>query len=61
MTGLEGRTGLYRLGQGSLTAIQYQYKILGLIVRPYAVGNLLPYETFSLLCKVTSDALSHKY
>ncbi|KAI4876329.1 hypothetical protein NFI96_002698 [Prochilodus magdalenae] len=33
---LEGRTDLYRLDNGTLTAIRYQDKILGPVVRPYA-------------------------
>ena len=33
---MEGRTGLYRLENGSLTAIRYQDEILGPMVRPYA-------------------------
>ncbi|KAI4904895.1 hypothetical protein NFI96_009961 [Prochilodus magdalenae] len=33
---LEGRTDLYRLDNGSLTAIRYQDEILGPVVRPYA-------------------------
>ncbi|KAI4902048.1 hypothetical protein NFI96_033099 [Prochilodus magdalenae] len=33
---LEGRTDLYRLYNGTLTAIRYQDEILGLVVRPYA-------------------------
>ncbi|KAI4886441.1 hypothetical protein NFI96_004134 [Prochilodus magdalenae] len=37
---LEGRTDLYRLDNGTLTAIRYQDAILGPVVRPYtgAVG-----------------------
>ncbi|KAI4890921.1 hypothetical protein NFI96_007190 [Prochilodus magdalenae] len=37
---LEGRTDLYRLDNGTLTAIRYQDEILGPVVRPYtgAVG-----------------------
>ncbi len=31
---MEGRTDLYRLGNGILTAIRYRDEILGLIVRP---------------------------
>ncbi|KAI4895582.1 hypothetical protein NFI96_015674 [Prochilodus magdalenae] len=33
---LEGRTDLYRLDNGTLTAIRYQDEILGPVVRPYA-------------------------
>ncbi len=33
---MEGRTDLYRLDNGTLTAIRYRDKILGAIVRPYA-------------------------
>ncbi len=33
---MEGHTDLYRLDNGTLTAIRYQDKILGAIVRPYA-------------------------
>ncbi|KAI4887144.1 hypothetical protein NFI96_003852 [Prochilodus magdalenae] len=33
---LEGRTDLYRLDNGTLTAIMYQDEILGPVVRPYA-------------------------
>ncbi|KAI4881304.1 hypothetical protein NFI96_029919, partial [Prochilodus magdalenae] len=33
---LKGRTDLYRLDNGTLTAIRYQEEILGLVVRPYA-------------------------
>ncbi len=32
----EGRTYLYRLDNGTLTAIRYRDEILGHIVRPYA-------------------------
>ncbi|KAK3553499.1 hypothetical protein QTP70_004180 [Hemibagrus guttatus] len=33
---MEERTDLYRLDNGTLTAIRYREEILGLIVRPYA-------------------------
>ncbi len=33
---MEGRTDLYRLDNGTLTAIRYRDEILGTIVRPYA-------------------------
>ncbi len=33
---MEGRTDLYRLDNGTLTAIRYRDEILGPIVRPYA-------------------------
>ncbi|KAI4884602.1 hypothetical protein NFI96_034565 [Prochilodus magdalenae] len=41
---LEGHTDLYRLGNGTLTAIGYRDKILRPIVRPYigAVGPEFP-------------------
>ncbi len=38
---MEGRTDLYRLANGTLTAIRSRDEILGCIVRPYA-GALCP-------------------
>ncbi|XP_042575120.1 sodium channel protein type 4 subunit alpha-like [Cyprinus carpio] len=38
---MEGRTDLYRLDNGTLTAIRYRNEILGPIVRPYAGPGFL--------------------